>query len=69
MPLPVRQFTARSIRRLESDPEGESKSSGGCYPQGLQFELEYALGDLEFYIDVMFRYESEPGRLTVFQIL
>lgn len=69
MPAPLRRFVVTSLRRLESNPEGESRPSSGLHARGFLFELEYALGDLDFYVDVLFRYGPGDRQIAVFQIL
>jgi hypothetical protein len=69
MPPPVQRFVARSLARLKSHPEEESKPTSGLLPRGFVFELEYALGGTDFFIDVVFRYGPGATQLTVFQIL
>jgi hypothetical protein len=68
MPAPLQNFVVRSLRRIESNPEGESKSTTGLYAKGFIFELEYAQGDLDIYVDVLFRYRSAPSQIEVFKI-
>jgi hypothetical protein len=69
MPLPVARCVLQSLRRLETNPEGESRPTSGLHASGFVFELEYALGDLDFYIDVLFRYGPGESQITVFQLL
>lgn len=68
LPPPVRLFVLKSLDRLRH-PEREGKPTTGLYAKGFLFELEYALGSLEFYIDVLFRYGPGDDAVTVFQVL
>ena len=54
LPSLVKQFVLKSLERLQH-PEQESKPTTGLYAKGFLFELEYSIGSLEFYIDVLFR--------------
>ena len=68
LPPPVRLFVLKSLDRLRQ-PEQEGRPTTGLYPKGFLFELEYALGSLEFYIDVLYRYGPGDDVVTVFQVL
>jgi hypothetical protein len=69
MPELVQAFVLKSLRRLESNAEGESRPTSGLHAQGFIFELEYAFGGLDFCIDVLFQYGPGESEITVFQIL
>lgn len=69
LPPPVRLHIVNSLPRLKENPELEGKPTSGLYAKGYMLELEYALGDLEFYIDVLYRIDEQANVVTVFQVL
>jgi hypothetical protein len=68
LPPPVRIFVANSLRRLELDPHYEAKPRQGPFPGDYVMELEFALGSLDFFIDVLFRFGPAADTVTVFHI-
>ena len=68
LPQPIRNHIAKSLSRLEKDPELEGKPTSGLYPEGYLLELEYALGDLDFYIDIVYRFDVRARTVNVFQV-
>jgi hypothetical protein len=69
LPKPIQLHIAQSLKRLENDPESEGKPTTGLYAAGYLLELEYALGDLDFYIDVLYRFDVLARTVNVFQVM
>ena len=69
LPREIHLHVVKSLSRLHNAPESEGKPSSGLYPKGHVLELEYAVGDLEFYIDVMYRIDETASEVAVFDVL